>query len=191
MPLDPKTAADTTDLVESNAKIIRESPARQNFKDALGKRRAHYLKDNPDGTWELDVPRDDPRAVAAVKDLGDKSRRLYSEHTQEFAARRKPDMARMRTKDGRTVTVHAENEGWLHKKTGAVPAPVYRGVGVYAGPNGMLFRDIAGYWYPTGRTCLGTPIFGDGIAHGPQPDPDGNVWAEANGEWEIVEWAES
>ena len=184
---------DTTEAVVENAKTIAAAPRRADYKAALGKRRQRYVKEAPDGRWEITVPRDDARAVQEIRHLADDTRKMQLERSQKAAGEYGCETTRVRTKDGRTVVVRAENERWLHRKTGALPAPQYGGLRVVSGPDGMLWRSVAGYWVPTGRTCLGTPLEGDGVATGPQRDPDGNMW-ELNpiaGEWEIVLYVEA
>lgn len=183
---------DTTDAVAAQTKILEAGFTRSDAIGVLGKRRRHYVRTEASGKWVADVPRDDPRGVHALRELSEPSRRLHVERAAEIAP--PPARARMRTADGRVVAVHEENQRWLHQATGALPVASFTGgVRVVSGPDGMLWRDIAGYWVPTGRTCLGTPVDGSsGVAEGPQRDPAGNMW-EVNpetGEWEIRLYAE-
>lgn len=73
------------------------------------------------------------------------------------------------------VDTDAEN-GWSQtRRTGG--CPVERGV------DGMLFRLLAGKWWPLGVRCLGTPLVDAGPLRSPQRDPAGNVWWLEDEEW--------
>lgn len=75
----------------------------------------------------------------------------------------------------------AERNGWR---------PAWRAGGaiVERGTRDMLFRWIAGGWYPLGVRCLGTPLTGKaalskkGLYH----DPSGGSWRWIDGEWDLL-----
>jgi hypothetical protein len=191
MKTDPSSFSDTTESVAENGKIIEASPGKSALVDAIGKRGRKYLTEKEDGQYQIDVPRDDVKAVHALKDVTSKGRRLYAERSAKLVAAREPSKVRVRNRHGKVVRIHPENEDWAGRVLGAKPVPTYvTGASkLYTGKDGMLWRDVAGYWIPTGRVCLGTPLDGsDPEAKGVQRDPDGNPWVTntLTGEWEPV-----
>lgn len=191
MGLDTSSLSDTTEAVAENGKIIEASPGKSALVDAIGKRGRKYLTESEDGKYQIDVPRDDLKAVYALKDVTSKSRKLYAERSAKLAAEREPSKVRVINRRGKVVRIHPENEDWAGRVLGAKPVPTYVTAAsrLYTGKDGMLWRDVAGYWVPTGRVCLGTPIDGsDPEAKGVQRDPDGNPWEmnALSGEWEQV-----
>jgi hypothetical protein len=183
---------DTTEAVLEHGEIIKASPRRSDIVGALGKHRRDYLKDEPDGKWSLSVPREDMKAVQALDELERPARRLHVERTNKVKAA--DPTVRVRALDGRIIEISAESEPAASRVRGCLPVPSYGGCPVEAGADGMLWRNVARIWVPTGRTCLGTPVNpeDDGIARGPQEDPDGNMWEQnpTSGNWEIRLYAE-
>lgn len=189
---EPKNPTDTTEAVVEHGKILAAAPRRSDILGGLGKKKRGYLRDKEDGSWELQVPREDTKAIRALDELERPSRRLHVERTSKVMAGR-PKVA-VRSVDGRRITIDATNENMAARIPGCLPVVSYGGWTVVSGPDGMLWRNIAKVWVPTGRTCLGTPLDpeDDGVARGPQEDPDGNMW-ELNpetGEWAIRLYSE-
>lgn len=180
---------DTTADVEKAVKAVESAPRRSDFKSAL---RGRYMTEREDGKWAINVPRDDHRAMGAVKELTRKTQHIRAEIGEEMRAQR--TKVRVRTKDGRAVMVDASNEKFLARTQGVLPAPSYGGKTSTEGPDGMLWISIANVWVPTGRCKPGINCswIDRPYAEGPQRDPDGNLWewnTEA-GEWEIRLYAE-
>lgn len=67
--------------------------------------------------------------------------------------------------------------------------PTVRGASkLYDGEGGMLWRRRGDEWQPTGRRCLGRPLFGSAFVSklSVQYDPDGNPWRWIAKKWRRV-----
>lgn len=109
----------------------------------------------------------------------------------------KKPRARLRDRDGRVRLVDpaladraARTNGWSHVVS-------VSGSRVEGGVGGMLWKWLAGEWYPLGRWCLSTPWHqgnrpengrrdGTMLPRGVQHDPDGNPWRWIADAWRRV-----
>ena len=99
----------------------------------------------------------------------------------------------MRNRDtGEQVHVFEESADDVARERGLTPlSSGWKGSRIVTGPDRMLWKWAGDTlrWWPTGRTCLGTPLGGgDPTAMSPQRDPDGRTWlTNAEGEWVRLE----
>lgn len=144
----------------------------------------------PDGTmgWRVDLS--DPKKKGAHDELVREWRRVEREKCGRYNGR--PKVA-MRNRDtGEQVHVFEESADDVARKRGLTPlSSGWKGSRIVTGPDRMLWKWAGDTlrWWPTGRTCLGTPLGGgDPTAMSPQRDPDGRTWlTNAEGEWVRLE----
>lgn len=173
----PSDAPGLADL-EAIGKVEALRPTQSDMKEAFGE----PVDEGKSVRWSLDMK--DPAVRGRYKELTQAHRRATITRSAEWNSRKKVEVRNRVT--GETRLVFEEYEDTIGRASGMIRSGYGKGARVERGPDGMLFRWVAG-WMPTGRTCLGVPLSGDGIAKGIQRDPDGVAWlCNDEGEWELV-----
>lgn len=192
----PADAPGMAEVVEF-AKVESLKPSQADMREAFGDPMvetqgadggmALVREDSPEGQsstkvrWSVDMR--DAKNRGLLRELTTPHRRASIERGKQWNGRRKVELRHPETGERRLV--FEEMEETVGRKTGMTRRWA-KGLHVAAGPDGMLFRLVSGTWEATGRTCLGTPLNGDGIATGVQRDPDGGTWLCIEGTWEPV-----
>jgi hypothetical protein len=164
------------DTLEKATNRVRHSPREQDFIGRKGYRRT-YSADGKKYTWRY---RDTPHAVGeAMKPY------WRAETERQDRKRAKQETVALRDKDGGIRRVDPSIADATARRQGWSLLPGYGGVQVERGADGMLWRRVAGQWWPTGKRCLGTPLRGRASISrgGVQHDPSGHPWRFIRGEW--------
>lgn len=123
--------------------------------------------------------RKDPKAIGKLKEYKKEVTDLSVE--MGFEANAQVAKRVMRDQRGEQVLVPEFIADDRARRGGLKDVKRPQGRHIVRGPDGMLFTEQErgrGDWWPTGRTCLGTPLSGDGVADVTkvQEDPDGGLW---------------
>ena len=167
----------------------------------IGKR-GHYRKYREDGsyTWGYRFqPNEGGRLTREARHVGEaEGPQIRAE--AEYHSATQAGLPRVALKDAHGAVQYvdpglaeatARRNGWNH-------AWRVGGNRVEVGIDGMLFREIAGRWDPTGRWCIGTPNDwskppkggrkdGSMICRGIQRDPSGVPWRGIGDSWEMIQ----
>ena len=168
---------------EASVRLQKLKPTQADMRAAFGE----PIDEGKSVRWSIDR-RNDPKAFAKWKEISTPHRRAETERSMHWNnSHRKVQVVDPKT--GRRELIFEEHEDRIGRRRGLRrDRPFASMPQIVAGPDGMLFRYLkSGGWYPTGRTCLGTPLDGsDPTALSPQRDPDGETWCDFDGDWRRV-----
>jgi hypothetical protein len=146
-------AAGPDDLSELS-KISNAAPTKAELLERFGD---EGYRENPDGTWTLDVSAERARDRADVADALKPQMRLEIERggkTQAAMPRTK-----VRRKDGVVVEVSPENERAVCVLMGSVPVIHHGGLRCERFSDGLLWRKVGARWECTGKCAFTRPYF--------------------------------
>lgn len=174
---DERTGAVSEDFADAK----RERDANQSQSDmrsAFGE----PIREGRSVRWSVDMR--DRKNRGLLKEMTAPKRRVMIERSAKMNAR-----AKVKLVDRQTGQVHyplAEDADYLGRRRNLHQPMRARGLPVERGPDGMLFRCVAGRWEPTGRKCLGIPIDGSDPldVQSAQVSPANELWIrDKDGEW--------